>query len=254
MRGYASVACRALRILCSLALASLALALPAARAAEGPLVVLELFTSQSCYSCPPAEELLASEYLDREDVLALEVHVDYWDELVYGSAGKWKDIWSKREHTERQYLYNERIRGRRSAYTPQTVIGGAYETSGTNQGGIDRAIREIRSNPALRKHSIRVAREGNGSQKAKVSGPDLEGRVFGIVYETSSVTEIKGGENNSKILRNHNIVKRIEPLQPDGDGIYSMIPVNPETEGCAFIVQDPPLGVIRAAARCVPAN
>jgi hypothetical protein len=71
--------------------------LPHSVAAQGQTAaaptVVELFTSQSCYSCPPAEKLLG-ELAQRDDIIALEHHVDYWDQLVYGSAGRWKDIFS----------------------------------------------------------------------------------------------------------------------------------------------------------------
>lgn len=65
---------------------------PMARA-DGAPVVVELFTSQGCYSCPPAEAMLA-ELAHRDGIVALEHHVDYWDSLVYGSAGRWKDVFS----------------------------------------------------------------------------------------------------------------------------------------------------------------
>ena len=221
----------------------------AAKAEEDNLVVLELFTSQSCYSCPPAERLLAEHYLGMEGVLALEMHVDYWDDLIYGIAGKWKDIWSKPEYTQRQYAYNNLIRGRRSAYTPQFVVSGAYEAGGTNKGKIDDIIGKVRANRALKDHSISVRPDGKGRSLATISGPDLEGKVFGIVYERESVTEIEGGENKGKILTNHNVVKRLEALEPS-EGVYILGPIDPATEGCVFIVQDRPIGVIRAAARC----
>ena len=74
----------------------------------GRPIVVELFTSQSCYSCPPAEAYLG-ELAKRDDIIALEHHVDYWDQLVYGSAGRWKDTFSSPEATERQQRYNRRI-------------------------------------------------------------------------------------------------------------------------------------------------
>ena len=63
---------------------------------DGPVVV-ELFTSQGCYSCPPAEKFLG-DLAGQIAVLALEFHVDYWDDLVHGGDGKWKDVFSKREY------------------------------------------------------------------------------------------------------------------------------------------------------------
>lgn len=79
-------------------------------------VVVELFTSQSCYSCPPAEAYLG-ELAENPDIVALEWHVDYWDNLVYGSAGRWKDPYSDPAFTERQGLYNLSIRRSGSVYT-----------------------------------------------------------------------------------------------------------------------------------------
>lgn len=240
---------------CGLALAALAAAAclggGTARAGDDSLVVLELFTSQGCYSCPPAERLLAERYLEREGVLALEVHVDYWDDLVYGSAGKWEDEWSKREYSERQHLYNAQIRGRAGGYTPQMVVAGAYEAVGTRARTIDRLIREVRENPAIQRNRIRVSRAPDGTNVATVEGPDLEGGIFGIVYERRVVTRVTGGENKGKTLENHNVVKEIVPLRPDAAGNYRIGAIDPAREGCAFIHQDLPLGVIRAAARCV---
>jgi len=79
-------------------------------AADGDqLTVVELFTSQSCYSCPPAEAYLG-ELSEEKDILALEYHVDYWDSLNYGRHGRWKDAFSTPEMTARQRDYNAEIR------------------------------------------------------------------------------------------------------------------------------------------------
>ena len=83
---------------------------PMARA-DGAPVVVELFTSQSCYSCPPAEARLA-DLARRDGIVALEHHVDYWDSLVYGSAGRGKDVFSSSEATARQRAYNEMVQRR----------------------------------------------------------------------------------------------------------------------------------------------
>ena len=77
----------------------------AERTGKGPAVV-ELFTSQGCYSCPPAEKLLGELIENDPDLVALEFHVDYWDTLVYGRHGSHKDPFSDEENTYRQQLYN----------------------------------------------------------------------------------------------------------------------------------------------------
>ncbi|MFN0023541.1 MAG: DUF1223 domain-containing protein, partial [Parvularculaceae bacterium] len=104
-----------------------AIATPAAVAtpADKPVVV-ELFTSQGCSSCPPAEALMR-ELAKRPGLVALEWHVDYWDDLHAGSSGKWKDPFSSADHTARQRAYNRALRGTGGAYTPQMVIDGAAE-------------------------------------------------------------------------------------------------------------------------------
>ena len=123
--------------------ALLALSCIAARADE-PTVV-ELFTSQSCYSCPPAEAFLG-ELVEREDLVALEFHVDYWDDLVYGSSGQWKDIFSDAAYTERQRVYAGRIPGSQ-VYTPQVVVDGVAQTVGSRRGNVLRLIESARAAP-----------------------------------------------------------------------------------------------------------
>lgn len=100
-------------------------------------VVLELFISQSCSSCPPAEALLADISRQRRDVLALEFHVDYWDGLVYGGSA-WKDVFSDPAFTERQRRYAQRIKS--SVYTPQMVIDGRREAVGSRRGDVLAAV------------------------------------------------------------------------------------------------------------------
>ena len=94
--------------------------------------MVELFTSQSCYSCPP-EEAYLGELSGEKDILALEYHVDYWDSLNYGGHGRWKDAISTPEMAARQRDYNAEIRDTRSVYTPQMVIGGRTETVGSRR-------------------------------------------------------------------------------------------------------------------------
>ncbi len=96
------------------------------------LTVIELFTSQSCYSCPPAEAYLG-ELSEEENILALEYHVDYWDRLNYGCYGRWKDVFSTPEMTERQRQYNVKIRNTGNVYTPQMVIDGRTEAVGSRR-------------------------------------------------------------------------------------------------------------------------
>jgi len=89
------------------------------------LIVAELFTSQGCSSCPPAEKLF-SKLADQDNVLTLEWHVDYWDDLVHGGS-RWKDVYSSDAFTNRQRAYNQTLRGVRNVYTPQAIVNGRLE-------------------------------------------------------------------------------------------------------------------------------
>jgi hypothetical protein len=106
--------------------------LAAGPAAAETRAVIELFTSQGCSSCPPADALLA-EYADRDDVLALSFNVDYWDMLG------WKDTLASHDNTERQRNY-ALARGDGQVYTPQAVIDGRTHVVGSNRDAIEAAL------------------------------------------------------------------------------------------------------------------
>jgi len=109
---------------------------PVTKTAPRP-VVAELFTSQSCSSCPPTEKLFA-ELDERDDLIVLEWHVDYWDKLVHGHAGAWKDPYSSTDYIARQRQYNRAFHGTGGAYTPQAVINGSAETVGNRRSDVPR--------------------------------------------------------------------------------------------------------------------
>ena len=104
-----------------------------ARAGDRPVVVAELFTSQGCSSCPPAEAYL-NDLADRADVIALEFHVDYWDYLG------WKDPFASKAHARRQRAYAAAL-GSRQVYTPQAVIQGAVGLVGSQRSAIEMALK-----------------------------------------------------------------------------------------------------------------
>jgi len=116
-------------------LVAVALALPPsapARAQAKPPTVVELFTSQGCNSCPPADAYLG-ELAQRDDVLALSMHIDYWDYLG------WKDTFSSAFATERQRAYSRAL-GKSFVYTPQMVVGGVAEAMGSRRHGVEPEI------------------------------------------------------------------------------------------------------------------
>lgn len=221
-----------------LAAAALTGATPQASNAEN-LVVAELFTSQSCSSCPPAEayfERLSA----RPGVLALEWHVDYWDRL--GTAnGAWKDPFSSTANTARQRAYNVRLRGAANVYTPQAIVHGAAETVGSDASAVDRLIAHARTPRGPR---VEITRDG-GALRAAFAGAGDAPELLLVRFRTAATTRVAAGENHGKTLSSANIVTHTERLAP---GALFAPPV--PGEGCAVLAQEPGAGAIRAAARC----
>ncbi len=200
--------------------------------------VVELFTSQSCYSCPPAEAFLGELVEERADVLGLEFHVDYWDELVHG-GGKWKDIFSSPESTQRQRVYNLRIRGRANVYTPQMVIDGVAEAVGSNRGAVLRAVSAASGQGQVLGVSIDPV-DGRGYQ-VRIDGtlPE-EATIWYVQYLRQYTTDVLRGENKGKTLTNHNIVREFRPIGAwEGESLeLDLTEVElPADHGCAVLVQ-----------------
>lgn len=179
-------------------------AVPAA--ADGPIVV-ELFTSQGCSSCPPADAYL-KELAGRSDVLALAFHVDYWDRLG------WKDPYSSPAATARQRAY-ARFLSLHTVYTPQAVVDGRIDAIGSDRRAVARAIETARKSPHV---EAAVARE-NGEIVARVGGlaADTRGNVSLVAYVREAVTKVAAGENGGRTLANANIVRSVERLGPAGE-------------------------------------
>lgn len=228
---------------------------PMARA-DGTPVVVELFTSQSCYSCPPAEALLADLAL-RDGVVALEHHVDYWDSLVYGSAGRWKDVFSSPEATARQRAYNAVVPGRGHSYTPQMVIDGRYEAVGSRDGEVARAIRNARAAAGPRLAVSAVAR-GDAGLRIRVRGTlaadgGQPAAVWLVRYLRQHVTRVTAGENHGKTLTGRNIVREMTRIGDwrGADIVIDLDAAKPDAgHGCAVLVQPDGPGPIQGAAYC----
>ncbi|TIV92263.1 MAG: DUF1223 domain-containing protein, partial [Mesorhizobium sp.] len=117
---------------------------------DRPLGVVELFTSQGCSSCPPADEFFA-ELAGKDDIIALAYHVNYWDYLG------WQDTLSTKENTERQYDYM-RAFGSRSVYTPQAVINGRSHVNGASRKDVDGALARMDRTGEGMRVAIKVSR------------------------------------------------------------------------------------------------
>ncbi len=214
--------------------------------------VVELFTSQGCYSCPPAEAFLG-ELVAKDGVLPLEFHVDYWDKLVYGAAGKWKDVFSSPASTQRQRHYNLSIRGSARVYTPQMVVDGQSEMIGTHRREVLSSIRKasVSKRPRI---NILIEHRSAGGFTVSLDGATSEpSAVWYVRFIKAKTTEVLAGENKGKTLTSHNIVTELRRLG-DWKGQMTTLELSDveldDNHGCAVIVQSESLGPILGAAVC----
>ena len=238
--------------------------------------VIELFTSQGCYSCPPAEALLGElvETYDLDKLIALEFHVDYWDSLVYGSHGSHQDPFSSPDNSLRQRAYNNvELEGQRGVYTPQMVVNGRYAAIGSRRGHVVKGIEVVErpsivididensadedalnDNASFGQTSVRIQLSGDHSQV-----PD-DARLWLAVFDIEESTTITTGENHDKTLVSHHIVREFKQVMPPGD--YSerlesdgnlQLDVDitlDDGQGCAVLLQESALGAVHGASYC----
>jgi hypothetical protein len=183
-------------------LALACLALIVTEAGAEPRAVIELFTSQACSSCPPADKLLG-EYARDPTVVALSLPVDYWDYLG------WKDTLALNGHTIRQRAY-AKVRGDRQVYTPQAVINGVVHALGSDKAAIERAIRETheRAKPLSLPVNVTIA-----DDKITVKIPaaaDHKGvaEVWLCPARKAVAVAIGRGENQGRAVTYTNVVRR----------------------------------------------
>jgi len=226
-------------LLFALALLALPLVRPAAGEAPRPVVV-ELFTSQGCSSCPPADRLLG-EIKHQPGVIALSLHVDYWDYIG------WEDPYGKARHTDRQQAYKRRL-ALDYVYTPQIVVDGRLQAVGSRRSAVVEGIERARATPPAVRPSLTAAR-------AVIPAAEIAGtaRVWLVTFDAEHATRVGAGENAGDRLVNHNVVRAWRDL-----GAYTgqrrEIALDladaraAGRSGCALMVQAEGTGAIRGAA------
>jgi len=178
------------------------------------LVILELFTSQGCSSCPPADKLLAEYALSGNiHIIPISFHVDYWNRLG------WTDPFSNHLFSERQQWYSNHL-PKGSVYTPQLIINGRGEAVGSDRNLIRQLVQKelsISSEEAISINEISIEKESlafhyviNHLQKEEVLNIAL--------IKKQVTTHIGAGENKGSILTNHNIVMAFKTIHADSDG------------------------------------
>ena len=222
-----------------------AIAVTAPGKASAEPVVVELFTSQGCSSCPPADRYLG-ELAARPGVIALAFHVDYWNYIG------WRDPFSSRAWSQRQKAYGEALK-RRYVYTPQMVIDGAAETVGSKRAEVERLLDAARGRAKL---AVRLSHPKPAMVRIQVparasyDGPPAT--IWMALYDTEHVTRVRAGENRGLVLRNRNVVRMLSPV-----GTWQGAPVDVTLslealgaagrDACAVLVQANGSGAILGA-------
>lgn len=190
-----------------------------------PVAVLELFTSQGCSSCPSADKLLAKTISDAgnkgKKIFALSFHVDYWNRLG------WADPFSSREFSQRQSAYVDAMH-LNSAYTPQMVVNGRYEFTGSDKLSLaDYLNRALQTKTEAEFTALSATLNSQKTVKVQYTA---EGNIpatkinFALVSLTET-TVIKRGENEGLTLKNENVVRQwVSVSKPSGEIEFSLPP------------------------------
>jgi hypothetical protein len=210
-------------------LATLAGGVPAA--AEQVQAVIELFTSQGCSSCPPADRL-AGELVRDEQLIVLSLPVDYWDYLG------WHDTLALNSHAQRQKAYAA-VRGDRQVYTPQVVIDGIAQRIGSERGSIERALAELKGKLAL---PVRIERKDGNLEIDVGGGAGTPAAVWLLALVRSKTVAIGRGENRGKTITYNNVVRAWQRLGAwTGGAVHHSVPLaaiaDAEADHVVVIVQ-----------------
>ncbi len=209
----------------------------AAIAAERPVVV-ELYTSQGCSSCPPANAYLNELSKDRPDVLPLAFHVTYWDRLG------WKDPYSLQAATQRQDQYGHRFGD--GSYTPEIVVDGAAGLVGSHRGEVESAIRKARRESRTAA-AVSVTKSGGERVSIQVGSGSGTGKILLIGFDHEHSTAIGRGENSGRTLEEANIVRSIRSV---GQWSGAALQINerfPEGQDAAVVLEAPDGQIIGAS-------
>jgi hypothetical protein len=213
-----------------------------------PVTVVELFTSQGCPACPRADKLLG-ELAERDDILALSFHVDYWD--YYG----WVDPFASEVYSQRQQRYLDQ-RGVPYVYTPQIVVDARWQASGNKPADVFENIVAARQQAP---DGVRVQVERISGDEIRLRIPETDARYRGesdimiVRFDDKHVTEVTRGENRGKTIVNHHVVRLMRPVARwNGERVDVVLSLQ-ELDGadpayCAVLVQEHGQGRILGAA------
>ena len=222
-------------------IAATAMLFPARAADARRPLVLELFTSQSCSSCPPADALLG-ELARRDDLLPLSFHVTYWNRLG------WTDAYSSEMATRRQRSYAASLH-QDGVYTPELIVEGRRGVVGSDRPAVTAALDDaLHDQPAP--IGLRISRAGARVILAVGQGRGT-GTVWLVGFDRQHRTAVGGGENGGRVLLESNIVRSMEPVATwSGDPLRLELPIPSGEETVTFVQASD--GRILDAARTTP--
>ncbi|MCV9945969.1 MULTISPECIES: thioredoxin family protein [unclassified Rhizobium] len=198
-----------------------------------PKGVVELFTSQGCSSCPPADAAFRK-LVNQGDVIALAYHVDYWNYLG------WADTLSSKENTERQYGYAKTM-GRSNVYTPQAIVNGRDHLAGADLNGINTKIDTYSSEGNGLTVPISAAMRGD-ELEIKIGAGQGKANVVMVYFDKEKTIDVEKGENSGQKLSYLHSVTNVETVGMwDGKATSLTLPASvlqrPQLEGCAILLQ-----------------
>ena len=216
--------------------ASVVTSVAAADGADRPLGVVELFTSQGCSSCPPADRFL-SELVQSGEVVALAYHVDYWDYLG------WRDTLATPENTQRQNDYRQAFEAR-AVYTPQAVINGRTHLSGADRNAVREALDGMAKSGKGMAVSLSVKKAGDRLviDVGAANGPTEEAHVVLVYFRPASLVSIARGENSGSAITYWNAVSSVQTAGMwNGKPARFELPIKEVSKkglgGCAVLLQ-----------------
>ena len=174
------------------------------QAEQHALTVVELFTSQGCSSCPPADHVLG-ELAQEENIIALSYHVDYWDYMG------WTDMFGRPENSERQRIYAQRLE-HKNVYTPQMIINGTEDVVGSRPMDVARAIMQAKTRTMPVTVEIRPVAEGLLVSADSNGLPEGTYELLAVTITPMAEAYIKRGENRGKTIRYVNVVRDVKTI------------------------------------------
>lgn len=214
--------------------------------------VVELFTSEGCSSCPPADDLIAKiqKESNNQPVYILAYHVDYWNRLG------WKDAFSSHAYSERQYQYSNWLK-LSGVYTPQAVVNGRKEFIGSEEVMMRNAVKRFLQKASAGELHLSNIKLNNHQVELQYQAEEVTGSTTLVlaVVQKAATTQVKGGENGGRTLSHVQIVRTLQTAVlngKNGGSVSIALPAGLNPQGLELIafLQNNKNGEITAAAKC----